>query len=114
MPIVSVQNEYNFIERKYDAVIDYCEANAIIFIPWYPLLKGKFKNINQVLKDLTEKYKCTMPQLALAWLLKRSPIMLPIPGTLSIAHVEENMAALKINLSEEDFRIMSTQQIITI
>lgn len=104
--IVSVQNEYNLTQRKYEAVINYCEAEKIIFIPWAPLERGHLSESKQViLNQLTKKYNATTHQISLAWLLKRSPIILPIPGTLSISHLQENLAALDLELMDEDFAL---------
>jgi aryl-alcohol dehydrogenase-like predicted oxidoreductase len=102
--IVSVQNHYNIGIRKHEDVVDYCEKNKIIFIPFFPLNSGNItSNISNTLKKIAEKYRVSEYQIALAWLLKRSPVMLPIPGTLSVKHLEENFAALDIELSDEDF-----------
>jgi aryl-alcohol dehydrogenase-like predicted oxidoreductase len=103
--IVSVQNQYNITERKYEAVLDYCEANGIAFIPWYPLAKGKPNS--EVLSNIARKHNASPVQIALAWLLHRSPVMLPIPGTLSIEHLESNIAAANIELNEEEFEELS-------
>jgi pyridoxine 4-dehydrogenase len=102
--ITSVQNHYNLRERKHETVIDYCEKNNIIFIPFFPLDRGSSNS--QTLDEIAKKYKSTPQQIVLAWLLKRSPVMLPIPGTLSIKHLEENFAAGKIILSEEDYQAL--------
>ncbi|HJY63423.1 MAG TPA: aldo/keto reductase [Ignavibacteria bacterium] len=103
--IVSVQNHFNLSERKHEDVLNYCEENNIIFIPFFPLDKGKI-SVN-ILNDLSKKYNVTTHQLALAWLLKRSPVMLPIPGTLSEKHLTENSEALNITISEEDFNSLN-------
>jgi pyridoxine 4-dehydrogenase len=87
--IVSVQNRYNVYDREWDDVVDYCEREGIAFIPWYPLAAGKLK-----------RRKMSMPE-AIAWLLQRSPVMLPIPGTSQVKHLEENMQAAKIIASSE-------------
>ncbi len=102
LPIASVQNQYNLFDRKHDAVVDHCEANNIVFIPWFPLGRGKIGNENAALEKLAAKYDATPFQIALKWLLLRSPIMLPIPGTLSVEHLESNLAAatLPITLAE--------------
>jgi pyridoxine 4-dehydrogenase len=101
--IVAVENEYNLVQREHEAVIDYCEKNNIVFIPWYPLGRGDLSTFTATLKVLAERYNATNAQIALAWLLKRSPIMLPIPGSLSPAHLEENFGALSIELTNDDF-----------
>jgi pyridoxine 4-dehydrogenase len=102
-PIVSVQNQYNLTKRDADSLIDYAELNHIAFIPWFPLATGKLAKAGGPLDKLAEHHGVKPSQLALAWLLKRSPVMLPIPGTSSVAHVEENIAAAGIELSHDDF-----------
>jgi pyridoxine 4-dehydrogenase len=101
VPIVSVQNRYSFADREWDYVVDYCERNGIAFIPWYPLGAGKVAG--QVLDRIAKAHRASPTQVALAWLLRRSPIMLPIPGTSSISHLEENVAAASLRLSQEDY-----------
>jgi pyridoxine 4-dehydrogenase len=105
-PVVSVQNEYNVVVRHYEALVDYCTDNGIVFIPWFPLggLSGGTVNVEAKLKELAVKYDATVQQLALAWLLKRSPMILPIPGTTSIEHLQDNLKATDITLSDEDYR----------
>ena len=100
--ITAVENEYNLLERKHDDVLDYCEQEGIAFIPFYPLKTSS----TEVLEELAGKYGKTQQQIILAWLLKRSPITLPIPGSLSAKHLEENIAALDIELSEEDYALL--------
>jgi len=102
-PVTTVQNRYNLVERTHEAVLDYCTANAIGFIPWYPLAAGDLARPGSLLDTLAAKYQATPSQLALAWVLKRSPVMLPIPGTGKVAHLEENIAAAAIELSDADF-----------
>ena len=99
-PIVSVQNRYSFADREWDNVVDYCERNGIAFIPWFPLGAGRVAG--RLLERIAKARKVKPIQTALAWLLKRSPIMLPIPGTSSIAHLEENVAAASLQLSEKE------------
>jgi pyridoxine 4-dehydrogenase len=99
-PIVSVQNRYSFADREWDNVVDYCERNGIAFIPWFPLGAGRVAG--RLLERIAKARKVKPIQIALAWLLKRSPIMLPIPGTSSIAHLEENVAAASLQLSEKE------------
>ena len=101
--IASVQDEYNLGERKHEQELSYCEAAGIVFIPWFPLGRGKISQSNSTIVSLAAKYGATPNQILLGWLLKRSPAMLPIPGTLSTQHLEENASAGKIKLSEEDF-----------
>jgi pyridoxine 4-dehydrogenase len=100
VPIAAVQNHYNISERGYDDVVDYCEREGIVFVPYYPL-GGRW---DHEVDDLAARHHATPAQIALAWLLKRSPAMLPIPGTLSLEHVRENVAALDIELSDREFR----------
>jgi len=106
VPIVSVQNRYSFADREWDYVVDYCERNEIAFIPWYPLAAGKVAG--EVLDRIAKAHGRSLTQIALAWLLKRSPMMLPIPGTSSIEHLEQNVAAASLRLSEEEFEALST------
>jgi pyridoxine 4-dehydrogenase len=104
--VVAVENEYNLSERKYDEVIDYCEKENIVFVPFFPL---HFDISNEdVFTQLLQRYQATPAQIAIAWLLKRSPITLPIPGSLSPTHLEENAAAIHIQISDEDFEILAT------
>jgi len=105
VPIVSVQNRYGFADREWDYVVDYCERNGIAFIPWYPLGAGKVAG--EVLNQIAEAQHASPTQVALAWLLRRSPIMLPIPGTSSIEHLEQNVAAASLRLTDEDYRKLS-------
>src|ERR1700722_5211605 len=100
-PIVSVQNRYSFADREWDYVVDYCEKNKIAFIPWFPLGAGKVAG--DALNRIAKAHKATPMQVATAWLLKRSPIMLPIPGTSSLQHLEENIAAASLQLTDEEF-----------
>jgi len=97
VPIVSVQNRYSFADREWDYLVDYCERNEIAFIPWYPLGAGKVAG--EVLHAIADRRRASPTQIALAWLLKRSPIMLPIPGTSSIEHLEQNIAAASLDLT---------------
>jgi pyridoxine 4-dehydrogenase len=106
--IVSVQNSYNLRDRSSDALIDVCAAAGIVFIPYYPLAKGRLTAApGSPLELIAQRHHATPRQIALAWLLHRSPVMLPIPGTSSIAHLEENLGATSIRLSPEDFRTLS-------
>src|SRR6266567_2237176 len=105
VPIVSVQNRYSFADREWDYVVDYCERNGIAFIPWFPLGAGKVAG--EVLDRIAKTHGRSPTQVALAWLLRRSPIMLPIPGTSSVAHLEENVAAASLRLTDEDYQMLS-------
>lgn len=103
LTVATVQNEYNLGNRKHEDVLDFCEAEGIGFIPWYPLNAGKLSD-SEVLSEAANALGASHSQIALAWLLKRSPVMLPIPGTSSVAHLEENTAAAEIDLPEDLFR----------
>jgi pyridoxine 4-dehydrogenase len=107
--VTTVQNLYNLVTRQSEAVLDYCAEQHIGFIPWYPLAAGSLAKPGSILDDLSKKYGATPSQLALAWVLKRSPVMLPIPGTGKVAHLEENVAAANIELSDEDFSALDAQ-----
>jgi pyridoxine 4-dehydrogenase len=105
LPIVSVQNRYNLADRGSEEVLEYCEREGIAFIPWYPLKTGKLTGekgeLEQTLTHATETLGVTPAQVALAWLLARSPVMLPIPGTSSLEHLEENLGAGALTLPQE-------------
>jgi len=101
VPIVSVQNRYSFADREWDYVVDYCERNGIVFIPWFPLGAGRVAG--ETLNEIAQARKATPKQVALAWLLRRSPITLPIPGTSSVEHLEENIGAASVRLTNEEY-----------
>jgi aryl-alcohol dehydrogenase-like predicted oxidoreductase len=104
-PVVSVQNRYNLVDRQSEPVLDYCEANQIAFIPWYPLLVGKVADGTapaRALRDVALEKGATPIQVAVAWLLARSSVMLPIPGTSNVKHLEENVAAASVRLTVEE------------
>jgi len=101
VPIVSVQNRYSFADREWDYVVDYCESHGIVFIPWFPLGAGRVAG--DVLNEIAQAHHATPKQVALAWLLRRSPIMLPIPGTSSVEHLEENVAAASVQLTDKEY-----------
>jgi len=101
VPIVSVQNRYSFADREWDYVVDYCERNGIAFIPWFPLGAGKVAG--EILNRVAKAEQKNPLQVALAWLLQRSPIMLPIPGTSSVEHLSENIAAASLRLTEKEY-----------
>jgi aryl-alcohol dehydrogenase-like predicted oxidoreductase len=101
VPIVSVQNRYSFADREWNYVVDYCERNGIAFIPWFPLGAGRVAG--EVLDQVAKAHHAGRTQVALAWLLKRSPVMLPIPGTSSLEHLEQNIAAASLRLSDEEY-----------
>jgi pyridoxine 4-dehydrogenase len=101
VPIVSVQNRYSFADREWNYVVDYCERNGIVFVPWFPLGAGRIAG--EVLDQVANQHHASPTQVALAWLLKRSPVMLPIPGTSSLEHVEQNVAAASLRLSDQEY-----------
>src|ERR1700758_574308 len=100
IPIVSVQNRYSFADREWDYVVDYCERNGIVFIPWFPLGAGRIAG--EILQQIAKAHNAVPTQVALAWLLQRSPVMLPIPGTSSIEHLDENIGAATLALTKEE------------
>jgi aryl-alcohol dehydrogenase-like predicted oxidoreductase len=102
--IVSVQNQYNIGDRKHDDTLEYCEKNNIAFIPWYPVAAGKLAQPGGKLDEAAKKHGATVSQLSLAWLLQKSPVILPIPGTTSIAHLEENIGAANVELSVAEWK----------
>ena len=101
--VATVQNRYNLVDRTSETVLDYCTQHGIGFIPWFPLAAGDLASSGSLLDTLAKRYGAAPSQIALAWMLKRSPVMLPIPGTSKVAHLEENVAAVDIELSDEDF-----------
>ena len=105
-PVATVQNLYNVTNRHSEAVLDWCEAHGVGFMPWYPLGQGAVMS-NETLHRVAAKYGAAPSQVALAWLLKRSPVMLPIPGTLKLAHLKDNVAAGAIELADEDFEALN-------
>jgi aryl-alcohol dehydrogenase-like predicted oxidoreductase len=102
VPIAAVQNHYNLSERKYETVVDYCAGEGIVFVPFFPL-RG---NGGRALNEVAAHRGATPQQITLAWLLRRSPAMLPIPGTLSLQHLKENLGALKIELTDGEFQAL--------
>ena len=107
VPIVSVQNRYNLTDRSSEAVIETCEREGIAFIPWFPLATGKLARPGGDLDEIASRHEVTPAQVALAWLLAKSPVMLPIPGTSSVQHLEENVAATELRLSEDEVAALS-------
>ena len=105
VPVVSVQNRYSFADREWDYVVDHCERNGIAFIPWFPLGAGRVAG--EILNRVAKSHQSTPMQVALAWLLQRSPIVLPIPGTTSTQHLEENVAAASLRLTREEYEELS-------
>jgi len=100
--VAAVQNHYNLSERKHEGVVDYCEAEGIVFVPFFPL-RGEG---GAALTEIAERHRASTRQITLAWLLRRSPAMLPIPGTLSLDHVKENLAALEVALTDAEFKAL--------
>jgi pyridoxine 4-dehydrogenase len=107
VPIASVQNLYNLASRESEPVVDYADANGIAFIPWFPLATGQLAAAGGLLGRVARRMDATPSQVALAWLLRRSSAMLPIPGTSSITHLEDNVAAATLTLSDDDFLALS-------
>ncbi len=105
-PVVSVQNRYNLTDREWEPVLTYCESQAIAFIPWFPLEVGKVGETDGAVIDIARRRHVTPSQVALAWLLRRSPVMLPIPGTSRVRHLEENVAAASLQLSDADYEAL--------
>jgi pyridoxine 4-dehydrogenase len=101
VPIASVQNRYSFADREWDYAVDYCERHGIVFIPWFPLGAGRI--VGEVLNHVAQAHHASPTQVALAWLLRRSSVMLPIPGTSSIEHLEQNVAAASLRLNDEEY-----------
>ena len=108
-PVVTVQNRYNLTDRGSEAVLDYCEENGIGFIPWYPLAAGDLARPGGPVDTIAKSLGATPGQVALAWLLERSPVMLPIPGTGKVTHLQENMAAAALELAGEDFAALDAE-----
>ncbi len=108
-PVSTVQNRYNLVDRTSEAVLDHCAASGIGFIPWFPLASGDLAKSGGLLDKLAHDHGATPSQVALAWILKRSPLMLPIPGTSKVAHLEENVAAAGITLSDQEFAALDQQ-----
>jgi aryl-alcohol dehydrogenase-like predicted oxidoreductase len=107
VPIVSVQNRYNLTDRSSEAVIETCEREEIAFIPWFPLATGKLARPGGALDEIANRHGAAPAQIALAWLLAKSPVMLPIPGTSSVKHLEENVAAADLRLNDGDLATLS-------
>jgi aryl-alcohol dehydrogenase-like predicted oxidoreductase len=99
VPVTAVQNHYSLAEREHEDVVDYCTAEGIVFVPYFPLRSTESRE----LEEIAERRGASPAQIALAWLLKRSPVMLPIPGTLSLEHAKENLGALEIELTDDEF-----------
>jgi aryl-alcohol dehydrogenase-like predicted oxidoreductase len=107
--VATVQNRYNLVDRASEDVLNYCEQNSIGFIPWFPLASGALTQGKTILTSVASRLGATPGQVALAWVLKRSPCMLPIPGTSSVSHLEENVAAASLELTDADFTALDSQ-----
>jgi len=108
-PVATVQNRYNLVDRTSEDVLDYCEREGLGFIPWFPLAAGDLAQPGSLLDSVAKAHDASPSQIALAWVLKRSPVMLPIPGTSKVAHLEDNVAAAGIQLSDEDFAALDRE-----
>lgn len=106
-PIVSVQNLYNLADRSAEDVLEHCERHDLAFIPWFPIATGDLARPGGPLDAISTSHGATPAQLALAWLLRRPPVMLPIPGTSSVAHLEENVAAAEVELTDDEFEVLA-------
>ena len=109
LPIVSVQNQYNISDRRYESTLAYCEKHKLGFIPWFPVAAGKLAKPGGPLDAAAKQHHATVAQLSLAWLLHRSPVMLPIPGTSSVEHLQENIAIGAVQLSEDEWKAIEEQ-----
>ena len=108
-PVATVQNRYNLIDRTSEAVLDHCAAQGIGFIPWFPLAAGDLAKPGLLLDGIAKRHHASPGQVALAWLLRRSPVMLPIPGTAHVQHLEQDVGAAGITLSDEDFTALDRE-----
>jgi aryl-alcohol dehydrogenase-like predicted oxidoreductase len=107
--VATVQNRYNLVDRQSEDVLEYCEKHNIGFIPWFPLGAGNLAKPGTILDRIAKAHKATPSQIALAWMLKRSPVILPIPGTSKVSHLEENIAGASIELSDEEFATLDRE-----
>ena len=108
-PVATVQNRYNLVDRTSEKVLQYCEAEGIGFIPWFPLASGALAKPGSILDSVAQSKHATFSQVALAWVLRRSRVMLPIPGTSNVAHLEENLGGATIDLTDEEFAALDTE-----
>src|SRR5918993_2344734 len=106
VPVASVQNRYSLAERAWEPVLDHCQRESIAFLPWFPLRAGTLAEAGGALGEIARRHHATPAQVALAWLLRRSPVMLPIPGTSSVAHLEEHLAASTLRLPDDEFQLL--------
>jgi pyridoxine 4-dehydrogenase len=108
VPVASVQNRYSLADRAWEPVVDHCEREGIAFLPWFPLGAGRLAEAGGTLVEIARRHQSTPAQVALAWLLRRSPVMVPIPGTSSVAHLEENLAASTLRLADDEFQLLGS------
>jgi pyridoxine 4-dehydrogenase len=108
VPVASVQNRYSLADRAWEPVVDHCEREGIAFLPWFPLGAGRLAETGGALGKIARRHHATPAQVALGWLLRRSPVMLPIPGTSSVAHLEENLAASALRLADDEFQLLGS------
>jgi pyridoxine 4-dehydrogenase len=108
VPVASVQNRYSLADRAWEPVLDHCEGEGIAFLPWFPLGAGSLAEAGGALGAVARRHQATPAQVALAWLLRRSAVMLPIPGTSSVAHLEENLAASTLRLTDDEFQLLGS------
>jgi aryl-alcohol dehydrogenase-like predicted oxidoreductase len=108
-PVATVQNRFNLIDRGFENVLDFCAAHGIGFIPWFPLAAGDLAKPGGLLDRLATEHDATPSQVALAWVLKRSPVMLPIPGTSQVSHLEENVMAVNVEISDDEFSALDEE-----
>jgi pyridoxine 4-dehydrogenase len=108
VPVASVQNRYSLADRAWEPVVDHCEREAIAFLPWFPLGAGRLAEAGGTPAEIARRHQATPAQVALAWLLRRSPVMVPIPGTSSVAHLEENLAASALRLADDEFQLLGS------
>jgi aryl-alcohol dehydrogenase-like predicted oxidoreductase len=107
--VVTVQNLYNLVNRQSEAVLDYCEKEGIGFIPWFPLAAGALASPGGVVDEIARRHGVSRSAVAIAWLLRRSSVMLPIPGTATVKHLEENVAGASVQLGDDEFRTLDAQ-----
>jgi pyridoxine 4-dehydrogenase len=108
VPVASVQNRYSLADRAWEPVVDHCQREGIAFLPWFPLGAGRLAEAGGALGEIARRHQATPAQVALAWLLRRSPVMVPIPGTSSVAHLEENLAASTLRLADDEFQLLGS------
>lgn len=108
VPVASVQNRYSLTDRAWEGVLDHCERDGRAFLPWFPLGAGRLADAGGAVVEIARRHDATPAQVALAWLLQHSPVMLPIPGTSSLAHLEENLAASSLRLADDDLELLGT------